>query len=352
MAQAQNMTEFRKEETRALVLNQEAVMRLLTMPACIEAMHTALTSLSSGRAHMPVRSVVPLQLEDPSKTGLIVSMPSYLAPDLPDEQCFIASKSFTVFPANGAVGKPAHQGVTLLFEANHGSLLAIADAHEVTAIRTAAASAVATRELAKKGPCVLALLGSGVQAKAHYEAIKCVREVSRINIWSRKRENAERLGTTFADEFADASVVVTLCDSPAEAAADADIICTLTGCLMKDEPILTADMVRPGTHINAVGACQPFMRELDPSVVLQSRVFVDTRAACETEPGDLVQIENPAEHIIAEMGEVLMGKCEGRQNDEQITLFKSVGAAIEDLCAAAVLYMKAKDEPEATFPTM
>ena len=226
-----------------------------------------------------MRSVERLPLADDSKVGLLVSMPSFLKTSGEASSSFVATKAFTVFPANGEAGKPAHQGVTLLFEAEHGTLVSIADAHTVTATRTAAASAVATRAVARDGPCSLALLGSGTQAVAHFEAMRCVRELCEVHIWSRTPANAETLAAELQHR-AGAALPVHVHYTVAEAVLNADVICTLTGNRAIDAPLLTASMVRPGTHINAVGACQPAYRELDASLVLGARLFVDTRAAC------------------------------------------------------------------------
>jgi len=149
---------------------------------------------------------------------------------------------------------------------------------------------------------------------------------------------------------------IRVCETVEEATKNADIICTLTPSLAKDPPILNASMVKAGAHINAVGACQPQFRELDVDIISASRLFVDTRAACLQEPGDLVipfkEGKLQPEHILAEVGSVLTGKSEGRRGPDEITLFKSVGAAVEDLCATVVLFEKAEREPEGTFPTM
>ena len=178
-----------------------------------------------------------------------------------------------------------------------------------------------------------------------------MREVTCVQIWSRTRANAEACA-----ELLRRNVQVQVCTSAREAVHNADIVCTLTACRSEETPILELDMLKPGAHINAVGACQPNFRELNASVVVASRLFVDTKAACLKEPGDLViplaEGIIHEDHIVAEIGSVMSGNCEGRQTSEQITLFKSVGAAIEDLCAAAVLYERACAEPEGTFPVM
>ena len=262
---------------------------------------------------------------------------------------YLATKVVSVYPSNTGSGFSSHQGVVLLFEAEHGSLQCIADAHAVTAIRTAAASAIATDLLARKDATRLAIIGSGTQARKHLEAVSSVRSISAVRVWSRSAEHA----AAFAAECSTDAVPVSVAGSPTEAVADADIVCTVTA---SSEPLLRGADLKPGAHVNAVGACFPTQRELDTDAVLRARLFVDTKEACLAEPGDLVTpIKEGAmapEHIVGEIGEVIAGRLEGRQDEGQVTLFKSVGAAVEDLCAAAALFELASAQPAGAFPSL
>eukprot|EP00854_Cymbomonas_tetramitiformis_P007537 gene7537-8974_t len=250
------------------------------------------------------------------------------------------TKCITVFPGNGSVGLDSHQGSVLLFEAFNGRLLCILDAHEVTALRTAAASAVATKLLARQNALNgsdVAILGTGVQAYKHIEALQCVTKIASLRIWGRSEHKAEQIAHWARGKWSDLEVHTYR--AVADAVKNADVICTLTP---SSEPILESAWVAAGAHINAVGSCTPSHQELEPELVRRARVFVDTRAACIKEPGDLVGPLNSGliheGHILAEVGEVLMGKRVGREDEDQVTLFKSVGAAIEDLCTAKLVH--------------
>ena len=307
------------------IFDAGAVGRMLPMAACIDEMATAMVALSSGVAVQPVRQVVKLPLEG-NKFGIIAGMPCF---SVIGGQPYCGMKSITVFPSN----KPpmyAHQGSVLLFEADSGCLLSISDAHEITAIRTAAASAVATRLLATKEASVLCLLGTGVQAVKHAAAICCVRGITRCNVWGRTQARAEAVAEAVTELLGIAAVA---CVSAEEAVRGADVICTLTGAT---SPILEYGWVKAGAHVNAVGACTPAHRELDLGLVTKTRLYVDTAAACLKEPGDIVQpmkqgVDVP---IIGEIGQLIQGECPGRTGAADITVFKSVGAAVEDLYAA------------------
>jgi ornithine cyclodeaminase len=226
----------------------------------------------------------------------------------------------------------------LLFDPDNGSLAAILDATPITTIRTAAVSAVATRLLARDSAETLAIIGSGVQAHAHVEAIHAVRPIKTVRVWSRNAEHARRLAAAAQDRFGlDAFVTPTA----GEAVHDADIVCTTTSAR---EPVLLGEWLSPGTHVNAIGASQRSARELDSAAVVRSRLYVDRRESALKEPGDiLVPLEDGdigPDHIVAEIGELLIGKGGdvGRRTDDEITLFKSLGLAIEDLAAASHVY--------------
>jgi len=319
------------------------VHRLLPVSTSIKAATTALTSLSDGSGVMPVRSVMKLPIE---KFGVLANMPSFLG-----EHC--ATKTITVFPSNASDPQlSSHQGAIQLFSVDDGHQLCIADAHAITLLRTAAASAVATKALARnpEGGSVLALLGTGDQCLAHFNAIREVRKIKRVHIWGRNSVKAEAAAKRVRDSTVDLEMEVIVSESVEEAVAKADIVCTLTGA---KDPILKGEWLRQGTHINAVGACTPAHRELDTNVLQRSKVYVDTMAACIKEPGDLVQPLESGEiersHFLGEIGSLLKGEIENPRGEEDvstITLFKSVGIALEDLTATVAVFEAAKKEKE------
>jgi ornithine cyclodeaminase len=261
-------------------------------------------------------------------------MPAYL-----DDPGVIGAKIITVFPGNRGTPYESHQGSVLLFECQNGRPLAIVDASAITAVRTAAVSAVATRALARENAGDLALLGSGTQAGTHLEAMRAVRPVSRVRVWSRTPENARRFAEAQSERH---GIEVTVVGSAREAVEGADIICTVTSAR---EPVLEGTWIAPGAHINDAGASTPAFRELDSAAVERSRVVVDRRESALNEAADIL---NPIQegrigedHILAELGEVLAGGLQIRTSDDDITLFRSLGLAIEDLAAAYHVYKAA-----------
>lgn len=297
----------------------------------------------AGKAVMPVRLVSQLPLEE-GKIGVLSTMPCYMGN-------FCACKTITVFPGNAGTALSSHQGAVLLFSVDDGRLLSITDGHELTLIRTAAASALATRLLANPSPpggCTLCMLGTGDQVMMHLAAIQAVRPVGKVHIWGRNREHAEQRSAEITASGPQAPPVEVFSNGQ-DAVADADIVCTLTPAT---EPILKGSWLKPGAHVNAVGCCTPRERELDLEAVARSRLYVDTRAACVKEPGDLViplqRGELTEDHIVGEIGEVLNGKVASRESEEEITLFKSLGCALEDLTAAAMVYGKFMEERPAS----
>jgi ornithine cyclodeaminase len=323
---------------KVLIVNQREVARLLPMSECIEAMAEALKALAESKVVLPLRQVVVL----PDKQGALASMPAYSqALDA------IGAKVITVFPGNRGTQYDSHQGAVLLFEAEHGSLRAIVDASEVTAIRTAAVSAVATRLLAREDAGDLAILGCGVQGRTHLEAMLQVRKIRRVRVWSRTPERAR----AFAErESKRHGVEVKSVSSARGAVRGADIICTTTS---SREPILKGDWVSPGAHINAVGASLPTARELDTVLVKRSRLFVDRRESVLNEAGDFLIPRSEGvigdDHIRGEIGEILAGKVAGRKSAQEITLFKSLGLAVEDLASVEHIYRRALEEKAGTW---
>jgi len=328
------------EANRLVVLDRHEVVRLLPMEECVEVMAHALATVARGNAILPLRPMIRL----PDSPNIFALMPAYLG-----EPKSVGVKVLTVFPVNHGTSIDAHQGAVLLFEAEHGRLLAILDATTVTAIRTAAVSAVATRLLAREDAEDVAILGAGTQGRMHLEAMAVVRPVRQARIWSRTTEHARTLAQWGRDHL---DIHTEVCSTPAHAAERASIVCTTTA---SPTPVLEGAWLRPGTHVNAVGACIPTTRELDTEMVRRARLYVDRRESALNEPGDiLLPLKEGAidkSHIIAEIGELLLenGARLGRRDDDEITLFKSLGLAVEDLAAAHHVYGKAYAEGSGTW---
>ena len=314
-----------------LIVNQEEVPRFLPMAECMEAMAEVLAVLARGEAILPLRAILWL----PEKVGGLGLMPAALLPER-----VAGVKVITFFPGNEGTELDTHQGAVLLFEAERGRLLAVMDATSITAVRTAAASGVATRLLAREDAGDLAILGSGTQARTHLEAMMVARPLRRVRVASQDMERARSFA---ARESGKHGILVESVASAREAVAGADIICTVTS---SREPILLGDWISPGAHINAVGSSVPTSRELDTAAVLRSRLYVDRRESALNEAGDfLIPKKEGAlndDHIVGEIGEVLLGRLQGRRAPDEITLFKSLGIAVEDVASARLIYENAK----------
>ncbi len=315
------------------IINDEAVRRLLPMDECIAAMERAIAALACDNAVQPLRSLV----WQPDRSGLLGMMPGWLG-----EPQTLGIKVVAIFPGNHGTELDAHQGVVLLFDTTDGRLLAVMDATEITGIRTAAVSAVATRHLATPDAGDLAILGSGTQAQTHLEAMLCVRKIARVRVWSRKPENAARFAAAESRRWAR---TIEPAPTAREAVRDADIICTTTSA---SAPVLEGAWIAPGAHVNAVGACLPKSRELDTEAVRQARLFVDRRESALNEAGDFLipRAEGAIDddHIVGELGDVVTGGVPGRVSPDDRTLFKSLGLAVEDLAAAHLIYTKTRDD--------
>jgi ornithine cyclodeaminase len=312
-----------------LFLNREDVETLLPMEECIEVVEAGLRVLARGGAVQPLRTAYWM----PDRHGLLGVMPGMLDGLSEGEPPVAGIKVLTVVPDNYLHGEESHQGLVLLFEEERGHPIAILDASAITAIRTAAASAVATRALARQDAGDLAILGSGTQARSHLEAMAAVRPLRRVRVWSRNPESARRFAEREGAEPA-ASV--------REAVEGADLICTVTAAR---EPILAGEWIAPGAHINAVGACTAGTRELDAATVSRSRLYTDRRESALAEAGDFLLARKEGAvtdaHLLGELGEVLEGKVSGRRSDDEITLYKSLGIAVEDLASGRYVYRKA-----------
>jgi ornithine cyclodeaminase len=316
---------------RTLLVSHRDVARLLPMPECIDAMADAFRALSTGDACLPLRQVMPL----PGSPNLFALMPGQLGLGASDRSA-IGAKVITVFPGNDATPLDSHLGVVLLFEAEMGRLVAIIDASSVTAIRTAAVSGLATKLLSNPEAGDLAILGAGVQAMTHLEAMRSVRTIRRVRVWSRTQERRELFARQAQKKF---GTLVEVVESPETCVHHADLICTVTA---SREPVLRGDWIARGAHVNAVGAALPTARELDTTAVLRSRLYVDRRESALAEAGDILipmsEGSIGADHIRGDLGEVLMGGARGRESTGDVTVFKSLGLAIEDLAAARHIY--------------
>ncbi len=315
------------------ILDQAQVTQLLPMRACIPLMASTLASLSRGEVDLPLRSVLRLR----GSNDAFALMPA-LSTALPA----FGAKVITVFPSNHARDRDSHQGAVLLFDGSDGRLRALLDASSITAIRTAAVSAVATDYLARDDAASLALLGSGVQARTHLEAHLLVRPFDRVRVWSPTAAHAE----AFADWARTThGIEVAACRTPRAAVEGAEVVCTVTAAR---EPVLEGAWLEPGTHVNAVGASQPDARELDSAAVARSRIVADRRESLLHESADYrVPLQEgvlPADHVVVELGEIVNGDAAGRATPREITLFKSLGLAIEDLAAAWHVLERAERE--------
>jgi ornithine cyclodeaminase len=308
------------------VLSDADVHELLDMESCVEAMEDVLAALERGELTMPLRFVVRSAGEQ-----LMGLMPAHRAGDAP----LFSLKEIVITPGNSARGLDPHQGAVLLHDGETGLLQAVVNASAITEIRTAAVSAVATKLLARPGARTVAILGAGVQARSHAVAMRTVVDDPELRIWSRTPAHAEALAL-------EAHAVV--CGTVEEALDGADIVCT---CTSSRDPIVRRTWLAPGAHLNSVGSSVPSARELDADVVAGASLFVDRRESTVNEAGDyLAAVEETGigpDHIVAELGELLVGSHPGRRDDAELTVFKSLGLAVEDLAAAALCVERARE---------
>ena len=317
---------------KVLIADQKLVTELLPMDEAIEVMRRALTMLAEGDAVMPLRQMLVM----PGGNRVMGVMPSYLG-----GLDAVGVKVVAAFPANFGTEYDTHQGVVLFFDTEQGLLHAIVDATSITAIRTAAVSGLATDLLARPDAGDLAIIGAGTQAHTHLQAMMAVRPVRRVRVYSVPAESA----AAFAErESTLTGLEVEACSSAEEAVEGADLICTVTSAT---EPVLRGAWVSPGAHINAVGAYTPATRELDSTLVVAARLYADRRESLLSEAGEFLIPRSEGligdEHIVGEIGEVLLGKVPARTSPDEITLFKSLGIAVEDLAAAHHVYRAAQE---------
>ena len=322
---------------RVLVLSHDDVLAALPPRACAEAMAAVLAGHARGETFQPLRSV----MMPPDAAGLMGLMPAWRGPRDGGTAAF-AVKAVCVMPGNPARGLDAHQGLVTLFDGETGEPAAILDAAAVTLIRTAAVTAVATGALARPDATTLAILGAGTQARAHLRALAGVRAFDLVRVYAPTAAHARELAGQAGDAFEKSCVA----SSAADALRGADVVVTATS---SREPVLRREWLAPGAHVNAVGASTPQARELDTATVAASALFCDSRESLRNEAGEfrlaiadgLIAGE---EHVRAELGEVLAGLAEGRRDDAELTLFRSLGLAIEDLAAAQLAVQTATEQ--------
>jgi ornithine cyclodeaminase/alanine dehydrogenase-like protein (mu-crystallin family) len=302
-----------------LCLSESDIRAVLPMADLIGAMETALAAFSTGGVVQPVRAVVEMAAD-----AFFGAMPGFVR-----EPPALGAKLVAVIGANQARGLPTHRASILLLDPQTGALLSLMDGRLITEMRTAAVSAVSVRHMAHPDAGVLAILGSGVQARSHLEALPLVHSFQDVRAWSPTPDHLRK----FAEE---APVPVRACRSAAEAVTGADVIVLATA---SSTPAVADGWVAEGAHVVSIGACRPYQREMDPVLLTRARVVVDSRAAALKESGDIV-LGNV--RIAAELGEVVAGQVPGRTAPQEITVFKSLGLAVEDLAAARLVYLRAR----------
>lgn len=320
-----------------LILNERDVEDLLPMNECIDVLHRAFGTLDESGFVQPVRLIA----WNPARSGAVGAMPAWMA-----QPHAMGAKLISVFPQNRQRGLDSHQGFVALYDPDDGRPLALLHAGAITAIRTAAVSGVATRLLANGAAGTLAIIGSGVQAATHLQAMLAVRNVTSVRVWSRTAEHAQKFA---AYQQRAHGVMVEAAASAREAVANADLICTVSA---SREPLVHGAWLREGAHVNAAGASVPGFRELDGDAVARARVYVDSRESAMAEADELrLPIADGLirkDHIVGTLPELAAGTCAGRTSVSDLTLFKSCGMAVEDLIAAQYLYEKAHAEKRGT----
>jgi ornithine cyclodeaminase len=307
------------------MIDRDEVRERLTYERCIPIVREAMIAFSTGETRQLLRSIIPL-----GDGRLFGMMPGAMAADGP-----FGAKLISVFAGNFAKGRQSHQGVVVLFDPDSGAPVCVAHAGEITAIRTAAASAVATDALARPEARRLAVLGYGEQAATHIRAIAAVRPLRQVRVWGRSTERAAAFAAAMRGEL---EIDVAASDV-GSAVAEADIVCTVSAAF---DPILEGAWVRPGTHVNVVGSSYAGPAEIDNDLVARSRFIVDSREGVMAQGGEFRRAREAGligdDHIAAEIGEVLAGRIAGRQSAEQITVYKSLGHVVQDLASAWALY--------------
>lgn len=317
---------------RFRLLTEADVRAVLTMDDLIETMASSLERFSSGGVMQPVRTVIRVD----GNHALYATMPAFAR-----EPAALGAKLVTVFGGNAAKGLDTHLASIVLLDPDTGALMALLDGRYITEARTAAVSAVSSRLLARAGATSVAIIGSGVQARSHLEALGRVHKLRRVVVWSPTKEHRDRFVAEHGPGPGGTPSVLAA-DHPGDAVVGADIVVLVTSSAA---PVVESGWVKPGAHIICVGACTPNQREIDPDLTARARLFVDSRAAALVESGDVVLgIQDgrfTADHIVAEIGELVAQAGKGRRTETEITIFKSLGMAVEDVTAADLAYRRA-----------
>jgi alanine dehydrogenase len=315
-----------------VLLSEQDVRIVLSMRDLIGAMEAALIRFSSREVAQPLRTVIEVGLQK----AFVGVMPAFI-----HEPAALGTKVVSVFPSNTAAGLPTHLATIVLLDSMTGELLSIMDGRFITEARTAAVSAVSVQLLAQREASTLAIIGSGVQARSHLEAIGIVRDLAAVRVWSPNQDHR----TTFAREMqARSTAPIKAAASAQEAVDGADLVVLATA---SREPVVSNEWITPGAHICAVGACRPDQREMDTALVSRGRLFVDSRTGALAEAGDIVIPMTAGAfnetHLAGELGEVAAGTVRGRTSLDEVTIFKSLGMAVEDIAAAHLAYIKAAE---------
>jgi ornithine cyclodeaminase len=314
-----------------VLLTEQDVRTVLSMDDLIASMEVALERFSARAARQPLRTIV-----DAGGHGFYGIMPAYL-----EDPRSLGTKLVTVYHGNAARGLPSHLATIVLHDPDTGELQAVMDGRYITEARTAAVSAASARHLARRDARVLAVLGTGVQARSHADALSRVRGFTEVRVWGRTAESAAAVAEELAPRL---RVRVDAVPSARDAVEGADVIALTTA---SREPVVERGWIRDGAHICAVGACRPDQREMDTATVKAARVFVDSREGALAEAGDIVipikEGAIDASHIAAELGDVFGGRAEGRRGERDITIFKSLGMAVEDVAAARLAFDRASE---------
>lgn len=314
-----------------IVLSEKDVAALLPIEAAIEIVAKTMVTVSDGGATIPLRTIMPV-----GGKNMLGMMPGAMS-----EPATYGIKLVCLFPDNPEAGYSSHQGAIVLFEPEHGAAIAMMNAGHLTAVRTAAASAVATRALSRDDARVLAIVGTGEQAEHHLDAMIAVRPITEVRVAGRRAARTEAFVAEARARFPD---VMFSAGTDAQAAVDgADIVCTVTSA---SEPVLSADWIAPGTHVNAVGASVPSKIEIDPDLAVRAALFADYRPSIFAQAGELIALIKAGrvgeDHVLAEIGEVLAGSHPGRTAPDQVTLYRSLGIAAQDLACAHYCYETAR----------
>jgi alanine dehydrogenase len=314
-----------------LLISEKEVRAVLTMEDLIAAMETALIAFSTGSVTQPLRTVV-----DAGGSGFFGVMPAYVP-----SPGALGAKLVTVFHGNAEAGLPTHLATIVLLDPATGELMACIDGRYITEARTAAVSAVSVDLLAREDAAILAIIGSGVQARSHLEAIHHVRPLRDVRVWSPSAARREAFARDMKDSI---TAPISIAASAQQAVEGADIVVLATA---SREPVVHGEWIANGTHICAVGACRPDQREMDSGLVKRARLFVDSRIGATSEAGDVIIAMKEgcfdASHIAGELGEVAAGNIRGRTSRDAVTIFKSLGMAVEDVAAAHLAFMKASE---------